>query len=115
MQIVSSKVLLTIPFALIKALVAKNNQNSGDQTASTSFISSETVPGIIDKTNTNTNTIIEDPINTDRRHLYLSVTAPMTGLNNNPGKGCNMRNRPTRNAEYPRCFAMVDINGLNGA
>jgi len=99
-QIVSSKTLFTVPSVLIKAIVVKNIQNVGDLTTSKSLISSfDIVPGIIDSKHTNTNVIIELAINTDRRHLYLSVTAPTIGLINIPGIGCNMNIKPTINAE----------------
>lgn len=99
-QIVSSKTLFTVPSVLIKEIVVKNIQNSGDLITSKSFISSfDVVPGIIDNKHTNTNVITELTINTDRRHLYLSVTAPTIGLINIPGIGCSMNIKPTINAE----------------
>jgi len=57
------------------------------------------VPGIIDSKHTNKNVIIELAINTDRRHLYLSVMAPTIGLISIPGMGCSMNIKPTMNAE----------------
>lgn len=100
MQIVSSRAPFTIPSALIIAIVLKNNQNNGVLITSKSSISLfEVVPGIIDNKPTSKNVIIELPMNTDRRHLYLSVMAPMSGLNNKPGIGCSMNIKPTINAE----------------
>lgn len=100
MQIVSSNTVFTVQSALIKETVPKNNQKSGDLITSKSFISSfDVVPGIIESKDINKNMIIELAIKTDRRHLYLSVTAPIIGLINVPGIGCSMKIKPTMNAE----------------
>jgi len=97
---VSSRTISTIPTILIKPIVVQNIQKSGDLITSKSFISSfAVVPGIIDSKQTNRKMIIEFAINTDRRHLYLSVTAPTIGLISIPGIGCSMNIKPTMNAE----------------
>jgi len=100
MQIVSSKIFFTDPSALMRAVTVKNNQNNGDSNVSESLISAlEVVPGITDSKHTNTNVITEDPMKTARRHLYLSVMAPIIGLIINAGIGCSVNIKPTANAE----------------
>lgn len=100
MQIVSSNTVFTVLSTLIKETVPKNNQKSGDLITSKSFSSSfDVVPGIIANKAINKNIIIELAMNTDRRHLYLSVIAPIIGLINVPGIGCSIKIKPTMNAE----------------
>lgn len=100
MQIVFSKIFFTAVHIPIKAYVIMNNQNNGDLMTYESFISSsELIPRIIDSKHTNKYMIIEFEINTDRRHLYLSVTAPIIGVIICSGIGCSMNISPIINAE----------------
>lgn len=116
MQTVSDKTPFAIPTVLIKVIVPKNNQNSGDVITSIFLISSfDVVPGIINSKLVMKSKIIEVPMYTERRHLYLSVMAPTIGLVNTPGIGCSMKIKPTMKAEYPRCLEIKGINGENGA
>jgi len=97
---VSSKTAFAIATIPIKAIVVQNIQKIGDLITSKSLISSfAVVPGIIDSKHTNTNMIIELAISTDRRHLYLSVTAPTIDLISIPGIGCSINIKPIINAE----------------
>lgn len=116
MQTVSDKTPFAIPIVLIKVIVLKNIQNSGDVITSIFLISSfDVVPGIINSTLVIKNNNIELEMYTERRHLYLSVMAPTIGLVNTPGIGCNMKIKPTIKGEYPRCLEINGINGENGA
>lgn len=116
MQTVSDKTPFAIPTVLIKVIVPKNNQNSGDLITSMFLSSSfDVVPGITNSKLVMKNKIIELAMYTVRRHLYLSVMAPTIGRVNTPGIGCSMKIKPTMKAEYPRCLEINGINGENGA
>lgn len=97
MQIVSSKTALTVCVVLNNIIVTKNNQNRGELNMSTSSISfPETVPGMNSRTPITRHTMIMLKINTDLRHLYLSVTAPTTGRISKPESGSTVNIKPTR-------------------
>jgi len=41
--------------------------------------------------------------------------APITGRTNKAGIVSNVKTKPTMTEEYPRCFDIVDKNGIIGA
>jgi len=116
MHIVVSITDLAVTPEFNRANVLKNNQNNGDFITSTSSISVFTcVPGnsiSTHKTRQLVNMIKSNPI---FRQLYLSVMAPIIGRTNNAGIVSNVKTKPTITDEYPRCFDIVDKNGIIGA
>jgi len=80
---------------MIKVIVLKNNQNSGDLITSMSFISVFTAePGINISIFTNKQQIAILKVNAVLRHLYLSVMTPTVGSINKPRNEIIVKNKP---------------------